>query len=227
MRKIALGNLKFQVIFTWLWMILFPLLAGGIVVGVLRINIATVLEWWRAHQYLQGYLEAIAAGLLPALFVWTGKEHLSDYGLQRAGLARSVLLSLLVVAAVYLKSFLTTGEWIGHSSFAAGIGFPWNLWHAILGIFANGPLEVFFFIWLTVKTGQLFRNRWAGFFFTLVVFALVHILTTQSVINALNVFGIFLFLGAIYQSTRNALGPMLGWTLINVMVWAYIEFIGR
>jgi len=223
----ALGSPKLQVIFTWLWMILFPLLAGGFTVCVLRISVATTLEWWRAHQYLQGYLEAIAAGLLPAFFVWINKERLSDYGLQRAGLARSILLSLLVVAAVCLKSFLTTGEWIGHSSFETGIDFPWNLLHAAWGIFANGPLEVFFFIFLTVKTGQLFKNSWIGFFVTLVVFALVHILTTQSVVNALNVFGIFLFLGAIYQSTRNAAGAMLGWTLINGMVWAYIEFVGR
>ena len=33
---------------------------------------------------------------------------------------------------------------------------------------------------------------------------------------------LFLALGLIYERTGNALGPMVGWTLMNGMTWAYV-----
>ena len=134
---------QFQVPFTWLWMISFPLLGASLVVGIYHISLASLLEWWRAHPYVQAYLEAVSVGLLPILFALGSKERLSEYGLQRAKTIRSTILSLLVVAAFYSKSFLTTGEWISHTSFPTGIPFPWNIWHAAWGIFANGHWRYF------------------------------------------------------------------------------------
>jgi len=36
---------------------------------------------------------------------------------------------------------------------------------------------------------------------------------------------IFSLLGLIYKFTRNSIGPMIGWTLINGMVWAFAELL--
>lgn len=222
-------NPGFQVFATWLWIVLFPLLAIGVVVGILKLDLATVRQWWGEHQYYQGYFEATVAGLLPALFVWVNRERLSRYGIQRAGFAVSLLFSLLVVIAVYAKSFLTTGEWISHSSFGARLDFPQAVWLVSLGIFANGPLEVFFFVWLVTKTDQILGGEGVvlskGFLLTVALFSLLHIISTQSVVNALHVLVIFFFLGLIYKHTRNSIGPMIGWTLINGMVWAFVELL--
>ena len=102
------------------------------------------------------------------------------------------------------------------------LGFPWNLWYALLGIFAWGPLEVFFVMWLITNTDQIFNDSdrvvsW-GFIITVIIFGLMHILTT-SVYNAFYTGIIFLILALIYKYSRNAIGPMVAWTLINGQVW--------
>ncbi len=102
------------------------------------------------------------------------------------------------------------------------LGFPRNLWYALLGIIAWGPLEVFFFVWLIVNTDHIFKNSarvhpW-GLIITVLLFALTHILTTD-VRNAIYTGAIFLVLGLIYKYARNIVGPMIAWTLINGQVW--------
>jgi len=222
-------NPIFQAISTWLWVLLFPLLAIGMVVGILRLDLTTVRQWWSEHQYYQGYFEAVVAGLLPVLFVWINKEKLAQYGLGRKGFTQSLLLSLLLVIAIYIKSFLTTGEWISHSSFNIQLNFPQNAWYAVWGIFANGPLEVFFFVWLVTKTEQILKSEKViiskGFLVTVVLFSLLHVISTQNIINAINVFVIFFCFGLIYKRTQNSIGPIIGWTLINGMVWAFVELL--
>jgi membrane protease YdiL (CAAX protease family) len=78
-------------------------------------------------------------------------------------------------------------------------------------------------VWLIVQTDRIFRSErtfisW-GLLITIALFALLHLLTTQSVENALRVAAIFFALGLIFKSTRNAIGPMLAWTLLNGQVW--------
>ncbi|NOY99663.1 MAG: CPBP family intramembrane metalloprotease [Chloroflexi bacterium] len=58
-----------------------------------------------------------------------------------------------------------------------------------------------------------------GLIITVTIFGLTHIATTQSLYNAAYTGAIFLVLGLIYKSSRNAIGPMLAWTLINGQVW--------
>lgn len=219
-------NRLFQVIVTWLWFVVFPLSVVGLLIGVGHIDIATGRQWYRAHPYIQAYFEAVLAGLLPLFFVLIDKEPLSYYGLSRKKLLQSVGVSLLVVALRFLESYLRSHLWVDVTPFAASPGFPWNIWHALWGIFANGPLEVFFFVWLVVKTDQLFKSEEAilskGFLVTLVLFSVAHIMTTQDVINAGYVLVIWLLLGLVFKVTKNAVGPMIAWILINGMVWPYI-----
>lgn len=39
------------------------------------------------------------------------------------------------------------------------LGFPWNLWYVALGVFAWGPLEVFFVAWLIANTDRIFKSE--------------------------------------------------------------------
>lgn len=219
----------FQLIATWLWVLLFPLLAIGVVVGLPGLDLTTARQWWSEHPYYQGYFETVVAGLLPVLWVWMRGEQLDRYGIRKTGFLASLLLSLLLVIAVYVRSFLATGAWISHASFDARLSFPLNVWYAVWGIIANGPLEVFFFVWLVTETDHLLGSEKPmiskGLLATVLPFSLLHIITTQDIINALNVLVIFLFLGLIYTRTRNAIGPMVGWALINGMVWAFVELL--
>lgn len=197
---------------------------------MLGLDLKVVRGWWSEHQYYQAYFEMVAVGLLPVVFVGISHEPLSLYGFQRKGVLKSIVCSLSVVAIFYLKSFLATGQWIGYASFNTVVNPPWNFFHVLWGIFSNGPLEVFFFIWLVTKSDQILQGGTkilsTGFLGTTLLFGLLHIITTQSLVNALNVFVIFFFLGLIYKWSRNIYGPILGWTLINGMVWAYIELSG-
>jgi membrane protease YdiL (CAAX protease family) len=217
-----------QVIATWVWIVGLPLLLLGTIVASGG-DLTTVRQWWREHQYVQAYFEMITAGLLPVLFVWLNKENPARYGFTRHGLARSIGLSLLVVGASYVETFLRTGQWINFAPLGGVLSFPQNLWYAAWGVFANGPLEVFFVVWLITKTDQVFESESPllsrGFLVTLALFSLLHILTTQSLVNAAYVFVIWFFLGLIYKATRNIVGPMLGWTLINGMVWSFIAIV--
>ncbi|NOY07333.1 MAG: CPBP family intramembrane metalloprotease [Spirochaetes bacterium] len=109
------------------------------------------------------------------------------------------------------------------------LSFPWNLWYAMLGLFAWGPLEVFFITWLITNTDRIFKNRdivvsW-GLIITVIIFGLIHIVTTQNLYNAAYTGTIFLVLGLIYKYSRNAIGPMIAWTLINGQVWYIMRLI--
>jgi membrane protease YdiL (CAAX protease family) len=223
-------NPRFQVIVSWLWLILLPLSLAGIMIGVLQLEMQTMLAWWREHQYFQSYFETLVAGLLPMLFVLLNKDKLARYGMQRQGLGLSIGLALLFTAVMFLRSYFTTGAWINHSNISGELGWLSVGWFTIWGVFANGPLEIFFYIFLLEKTDEIFNSSdkllSKGFWITTALHALAHIVTTQSVSNALNVFAIFFCLGVIYRISKNAIGPMLSWTLINGMVWAYLSFAG-
>jgi len=75
--------------------VLFPLLAIGVVVGILRLDLKEARQLWSKHQYFQGYFEAVVVGLLPMLFLWIDKEKLAKYGIKKKGISKSLLPSLL------------------------------------------------------------------------------------------------------------------------------------
>jgi len=216
-------NPLFRVIATWMWWFVGAALTVLIILAIQGVQLASaskVLAGERA--YLAVYIEIVSVGLLPLLFTLICRDELAQYGLARQGLAKSLLLSSLFVVVMFGFGYLMTGRLITDSRPTLHLGFPWNLWYALLGIIAWGPLEVFFFVWLVVNTDNIFKSRmranpW-GLIITVLLFALIHILTTN-ISNAIYTSAIFLVLGLIYKYTRNVVGPMIAWALINGQVW--------
>ena len=93
----------------------------------------------------------------------------------RAGLVKSVAASIPLAVIVLILRVLY-GE-LNVSSF--NLQFPYNLWYALLGVFAYGPLEVFFVMWLIVNTDKIFhsleRTFSPGLLATVLVFGFSHI----------------------------------------------------
>ena len=213
----------FRVIATWIWFFVGAALTVLIILAIQGVPLASASEVLAGERvYLAVYIEIVSVGLLPLLFTLICKDELAQYGLARQGLAKSLLLSSLFVVLMFGFGYLMTGRLMTDSRPTLHLGFPWNLWYALLGIIAWGPLEVFFFVWLIVNTDKMFKSRikaipW-GLIVTVLLFALTHILTTD-VRNAIYTGAIFLVLGLIYKYTRNAIGPMIAWTLINGQVW--------
>lgn len=213
----------FRVVGTWVWWFAGAALTVLIILAMLGVSPSSASEVLAGERvYLAVYIEIVSVGLLPLLLTLICRDPVEQYGLTRQGWAKSLLLSALFVAAMFGFGYWMNGRLMTDSRPALHLHFPLNVWYALLGVLAWGPLEVFFFVWLIVNTDKIFRDRpgthpW-GLLITVALFALTHILTTN-VSNALYTGVIFLILGLIYKHTRNAIGPMLAWTLINGQVW--------
>ncbi len=216
-------NPLFRVVTTWVGAIVLPILSALIVLVIFKANFSTARQIFADHSYLTTYFEIAGVGLIPVLFSLIGKDDPARYGFMRKGLLKSILLSVLFVILHAVYSYFTSGVWINFESHAFGLDFPANIWYGLLGIFAYGPLEVFFFMWLVDNTSQLIKtkknaNLW-GLLITSFAFGLMHIISTQSIANALTVSVIFFILGLIRNFSRNIAGPMIAWTLINGQVF--------
>ena len=217
-------NPVFRVIATWIWIFIGGALTGLIILAVLGVDIASALKLLGGEKrYLAIYIEIVSVGLLPVVFTLICKDDLKQYGLGRKGLAKSLGFSALFTVALFGFALVTRGQLMsGVDSPSFHLGFPWNLWYTTLGIFAYGPLEVFFFVWLVTNTDRIFKsgNRtlsW-GLIITVVFFGISHILST-SIYNAFYTGVIFFIMGLIYKYTRNSIGPMIAWTFINGTIW--------
>lgn len=222
-------NPIFRVVTTWLWCIVGAILVILIILTVYGINFAKAMEILGERRYLAVYVEIVSVGLLPVVFTLICRDDLMLYGLGRKGLAKSLLLSGLFAVVLFGIGFLTRGQLMTGLSPSPHLDFPWNIWYVTLGVFAWGPLEVFFFIWLVANTDRIFKsvNRivsW-GLIVTVVIFGLSHILSTRSIYNAFYTGGIFLVLGLIYKYTKNSIGPMIAWTLINGQIWYIVKIL--
>lgn len=212
----------FRVIATWVWWLVGAALTVLVILILQGVPISSATKVLVEKRYLAVYIEIVSVGLLPIVFSLICRDNFTRYGISRKGLAKSILLSLLFVAVMFSFSYLSRGKLMSDDRPDLYLGFPWNLWYALLGIFAWGPLEVFFVMWLITNTDQIFNDSdrvvsW-GFIITVIIFGLMHILTT-SVYNAFYTGMIFLILALIYKYSRNAIGPMVAWTLINGQVW--------
>jgi membrane protease YdiL (CAAX protease family) len=87
-----------------------------------------------------------------------------------------------------------------------------------LGIFAYGPLEMFFFVWLVRNTEQAFQGKRGSPLGSLAAMAVfygwLHFIY-QGFAAGLLVSMLFFMLGLIFQRTKNIVGPMIAWTLLN------------
>ena len=215
----------FRVITTWVWFLVGAALVLLIVLAVYGFDLAVLGE----KQYLTVYIEIVSAGLLPVLFTLICKDYPTQYGLGRKGLAKSLLLSGLCIAAFCVIAFLSPGQLMSVESPDFHLDFPWNLWYAALGVFAWGPLEVFFVMWLVTNTDRIFNSEnrtmsW-GLIVTVVIFGMIHMLTTRRIYTAFYVGTIFFVLGLIYKYTKNSFGPMIAWTLINGQIRFIVQIL--
>lgn len=216
-------NPLFRVITTWVWWFVGAALTVLIILVFQGVQLASASEVLAGERvYLAVYIEIVSVGLLPLLLTLICRDKWAQYGLTRQGLTKSLLLSALFVIVMFGFGYLMTGRWMTDSRPTLDLDFPWNLWYALLGIVAWGPLEVFFFVWLVVNTDNIFKGRmraysW-GLIITILLFALIHVLTTDAR-NAIYTSAIFFILGLIYKHTQNVVGPMIAWTLINGQVW--------
>jgi hypothetical protein len=165
--------------------------------------------------------EIVAVGLLPVLFTILNRDDIALYGLGARRLGKSLLLSLLVAAVYYVALF---GTEMSHISFGGLPGLslsPLNLLYSILAVFAYGPLEVFFVVWLIYNTDRIFKTEAQivsrGLIITVVVYGILH--TFSAGIASLTIALRFLAFGLIYKYTKNSIGPMAGWTITNDFVW--------
>lgn len=222
-RTSILCDPKFRVIFTWVWFIVGPILTILVIMLLMGESIAGLRQAVSTHPYITTYAEIVGVGLIPVIFTLFAREKLAAYGFRIRGLVASLLLSAVVAAARMGFSLLTSGQLVGYSTADFQISSPWNYFYGILGIFTYGPLEVFFFVWLVTNTDRVVKGAQSvlsrGLIITVILFGLMHILTTQSIGNAFTVAVIYLALGLIYKRTRNVIGPMIAWTLINGQVW--------
>ena len=136
------------------------------------------------------------------------------------GLLKSVAASIPLVTIILLSRILC-GD-LNVDSF--NLEFPYDVWYALLGAFAYGPLEAFFMTWLIVNTDMVFHGSEKvfspGLLITVLIFGLSHIfLSPQAgMVNAIRVAAEWLILGLIFKYTKNSIGPMIAWTLINGQV---------
>ncbi len=224
-------NPIFRVVTTWLWFIVGAILVILIILTVYGINFAKAMEILGERRYLAVYVEIVSVGLLPVVFTLICRDDLMLYGLGRKGLAKSLLLSGLFAVVLFGIGFLTRGQLMTGLSPSPHLDFPWNIWHVTLGVFAYGPLEVFFVIWLIANTDRIFKSEnkivSRGLIITAVIFGLLHIFSSPAagISNAFYTGGIFLVLGLIYKYTKNSIGPMIAWTLINGQIWYIVKIL--
>jgi len=210
------------IIVVWVWMFLGSFIAvvlTAYLVGT-SLTLEMIISILNERPYLAVYGEIVGVGALPLIISLLCNDSPRMYGLSKSGILISLTLSV-PPSLIILLARLIHGV-LRYESF--NLSFPYNIWYAIIGVLAYGPLEVFFVIWLIVNTdyvlGSLDKIFSPGLIITVLAFGLSHIILSPKggIFNAIEVTVIFLFLGLIFKYTRNSLGSMIAWTLINGQV---------
>ena len=228
-RLTFLRNPTFRIIATWIWWAAGAGLVLWIITAALGIDFTEFRTLYRQQPHLLIYVEVVGIGLFPLLLTLICRDDWAAYGVRRNRLGTSLLWSAVIVVANSGFLFLTTGHWINWRILTVHVAFPANLWYAILGIFAYGPLEMFFVIWLITNTERAIRGglsivSW-GLLITVALVGLAHIATASGISSALYVSVLFFLLGLVFKCTGNSIGPMLAWTIINGQVWYLAQFL--
>ena len=229
-KQSKLTNPLLRVISMWIWWFVGAAATAVAIIFLTGNSLSNYSAILSEHRHLVVYIEIVSVGLLPILYTIICKDDLRRYGLQRQSWRKGLVLSLLYVLFMYGVGYLVTGQIMSDSRPAITVAVPWSIFYGLLSIFAWGPLEVFFVVWLIDNTDAIFGSRdkvfsW-GLVITVVIFGLTHILTTD-LFNATYTSFVFLILGLIFKTTRSSYGPMLAWTLINGQVWfmAHLLFV--
>jgi len=210
------------VLIVWLWSIIgsiFTLALIAYVKGV-PLDLERLIDMLSKEPYLASYGEVVGVGGLPLLISLTRRDSPEMYGLRRQGLLKSLALSIPPAIAILVARIAYND--LSFEGF--GLSFPYNVWYAVLGVLAYGPLEVFFVVWLIVNTDNILNTLEKivspGLLVTVLIFGLSHMLLSPQggLFNAIKVTIIFVTLGLIFKYTKNSIGPMIAWTLINGQV---------
>jgi len=220
--KRLLNKCALLVLIVWLWMFLgsiFTIVLIAYIKGV-PLDFKQLTNMLNREPYLASYGEVIGVGGLPLLISLIRRDNFEVYGLRRQNALKSLALSLPIAMIIVILRII-----LGSVSFKSfDLNFPYNIWYAVLGVLAYGPLEVFFVVWLIVNTDIIFntfeRVISPGLLITVLIFGLSHLLLSPQggLFNAITVTIDFMILGSIFKYTKNSIGPMITWTLINGQV---------
>jgi len=101
--------------------------------------------------------------------------------------------------------------------------FPYNIWYVVLGILSYGPLEVFFVIWLIVNIDDIFNSREKIYSPGLLITVWfldyrTYFFHLRGLLNVIKVTVVSIVLGLVFKYTKNSIGSMIAWSLINGQV---------
>jgi hypothetical protein len=216
---------KFQVPATWIWNVVGTLAVAAVVAVALPRNIAldrSALTQQPPLAMIPILSEIMLVGLLPIVFSVLRRDKATEYGLT----GKHPLVSLVLSAGVVLIYFAYLSFRAGHLT--TSVQLPGlhqltvgNVIFAGLGLMAYGPLEVFFVVWLIHNTDRIFKTEaktWSwGLLLTIAVYGLLH--TFSQGANSLVIAAEMLALGLVFKTTRNSIGPMLAFMLMNEYAW--------
>ena len=209
------------VLAVWLWVFVGSIATIALVAYIkgAPLNLEGVADTLNKEPYLACYGEVIGVGALPLLISFVRRDRPEMYGLRKQGALKSLALSLPPALVIFIVRLIRGFPYKGF-----GLSFPYSIWYAALGVLAYGPLETFFVVWLIVNTDVVLNtlNRTAspGLFITVLAFGSSHVVLSPQggFLNAAEVTVEFMVLGLIFKYTRNSLGPIAAWTLINGQV---------
>jgi hypothetical protein len=212
---------RFQVPATWIWNVFSTFVVAAIVAITLPRNIAldpSAMTQQLSLALIPIFSEISLVGLLPIVFSILRRDKAAEYGIT----GKRLLVSLALSAGVVLVYFAYLSILVGHLT--TSVQLPGlhqltvsNALFAGLGLVAYGPLEIFFVVWLIHNTDRIFKtdaNTWTwGLLLTIVIYGLLHSFSQGA--NALVIAAEMLVLGLVFKSTRNSIGPMLAFLLMN------------
>ena len=225
-------NAYFRLFFTLIWFILGAVIT---IIIILYVFLGGNINTFRSEEQLRIYIEIVSVGLVPILFVILGKDDLEIYGFSKKKIGFSMLLRLIFLILDLLYNFIRSslngqGQFLSYGTPAYSLRFPDKLVYTILGLLAYGPLEVFFVIFLLINMEKMLHEDTnkvvtKSAILTAIIFGLLHLITTQSIENALTIMVIFFGLELIFKYTGNSFGPMFAWTIINSYNWYLLQWL--
>ena len=224
-RTAFLFSPRFQVPATWIWNIFGTFVVAAIVALTLPRNIAldrSALSQQPSLGLIPIFSEIVLVGLLPIVFSMLRRDKAAEYGIT----GKRLLVSLVLSTGVVLVYFSYLSIRAGHLT--TSVQLPGlhqltvgNALFAGLGLLAYGPLEVFFVVWLIHNTDRIFKTEskiWSwGLLITIAIYGLLHSFSQGA--NSLVIAAEMLALGLVFKSTRNSIGPMLAFMLMNEYAW--------
>ena len=216
---------RFQVPATWIWNVVGTFAIAGVVVVSLPRNIAldrSALTLQPSLALIPILSEIILVGLLPIVFTILRRDKAAEYGITGKRLIASLVMSagVVLIYFAYLSiraGYLTSSIQVpGLHQLTVG-----NTLFAGLGLVAYGPLEVFFVVWLIHNTDRIFKteaNTWSwGLFLTIAIYGILHSFSQGA--NSFVIAAEMLALGLVFKSTRNSIGPLIAFMLMNEYAW--------